>query len=181
MFFLMISWCYCMGKNLWKKWKKRYLCLVQVSQYTFVLCSYMEKKSEPRELMTLDNFTVDYTDTGDPELRALGGRFFFNAVKEGDNVSFATDEETERQTWIQSLYRATGQSHKPTPPKADAIKSSALSREQGDADKARKHGMEEYIQADPSTFNHNELFKLLQSLTLDYRLNDQFCSLVSII
>ena len=27
--------------------------------------------------------------------------------------------------------------------------------------------------------HHNELFKLLQSLTLDYRLNDHFCSLVS--
>ncbi len=38
--------------------------------------------------------------------------------------------------------------------------------------------MEEYIQADPSTLNHNELFKELQSLTLDYRLNDQFCCLV---
>ena len=64
----------------------------------------MEKKSEPRELMTLDNYTVDYADT-DPELKAQGGRFFFNAVKEGDNVSFATDEETERQLWIQALYR----------------------------------------------------------------------------
>lgn len=93
-----------MGKTLWKKYKKRYLCLVQVSQYTFVLCSYLEKKSEPRELMTLDNYTVDYADT-DPELKAQGGRFFFNAVKEGDNVSFATDEEAERQLWIQALYR----------------------------------------------------------------------------
>ena len=117
-----------MGKNLWKKYKKRYLCLVQVSQYTFVLCSYMEKKSEPRELMTLDNFTVDYADT-DIDLKAQGGRFFFNAVKEGDNVSFATDEETDRQLWIQALYRATGQSHKPTPP--SAIKSVELAREQG--------------------------------------------------
>lgn len=150
----------------------------KVSQYTFVLCSYLEKKSEPKELMTLDNFTVDYTDF-DMELKALGGKFFFNAVKEGDNVSFATDEETERQLWVQALYRATGQSHKPTPP--SVIKSPQLAREQGDVDRARKHGMEEFIQADPSTFNHNDMFKLLQSLTLDYRLNDLFCSLVSVL
>jgi hypothetical protein len=89
----------------------------KVSQYTFVLCSFMEKKSEPRELMTLDNFTVDYADT-DAELKNTGGRHFFNAVKEGDSVMFATDEEQERQLWIQALYRATGQSHKPTAPTA---------------------------------------------------------------
>lgn len=114
-----------MGKNLWKKWKRRYLCLVQVSQYTFVLCSYTEKKSEPRELMTLDNFTVDYADV-DSELKSLGGRQFFNAVKEGDTVTFATDEEQERQLWIQALYRATGQSHKPTAPTAIAKTASQL-------------------------------------------------------
>lgn len=77
----------------------------------------MEKKSEPRELMTLDNFTVDYADV-DAELKAQGGKHFFNAVREGDTVTLATDEENERQLWIQALYRATGQSHKPTPPTA---------------------------------------------------------------
>jgi hypothetical protein len=138
----------------------------------------MEKKSEPRELMTLDNFTVDYADV-DTELKKLGGKAFFNAVKEGDCVSFATDEEPERQLWIQALYRATGQSHKPTPPsaaKANATQALAQTNTT-DSDKARKTGMEEFIQSDPSTFNHNEFFKLLQSLTLDFRLNDPFSSL----
>lgn len=47
-----------------------------------------------------------------------------------------------------------------------------------DTDRARKHGMEEYISADPVKFDHSTLFKLVQTLTLDFRLNDPFCSLV---
>jgi uncharacterized protein YqjF (DUF2071 family) len=43
-------------------------------------------------------------------------RYFFKAVREGDVVTFATNEENERHSWVQALYRATGQSHKPTPP-----------------------------------------------------------------
>ena len=39
------------------------LCVpVQVSQYTFAMCSYREKKTEPVELLQLDGYTVDYTD-----------------------------------------------------------------------------------------------------------------------
>lgn len=34
----------------------------QVSQYTFAMCSYREKKAEPQELLQLDGYTVDYTD-----------------------------------------------------------------------------------------------------------------------
>lgn len=172
----MCGWCFCMGKNLWKKWKRRYLCLVQVSAYTFALCSYMEKKSEPRELMTLDNFTVDYSDV-DTELKAQGGKHFFNAVREGDTVTLATDEEQERQLWIQALYRATGQSHKPTPPTAIAKSTASQLVSSGDGDKVKKNQMEEFIQTDPSVLNHNDFFKLLQSSTLEYRLNDPFCSL----
>jgi len=47
-----------------------------------------------------------------------------------------------------------------------------------DADRARKHGMEEFISADPCKFDHASLFKMLQTQTLDYRLNDPYCSLV---
>ena len=51
-------------------------------------------------------------------------KYFFKAVREGDIVTFATNEENERHSWVQALYRATGQSHKPTPPITATAKSS---------------------------------------------------------
>ena len=48
-----------------------------------------------------------------------------------------------------------------------------------DTDRARKHGMEEFIAADPVTANHHNLFSDLQKWSLDWRLKDPFASLVS--
>ena len=67
-----------------------------------------------------------------PELE--GGKMFFNLVKEGDQVVFATDDEAERTLWVQAVYRATGQTHKPQPPVAptqNKISNTQLSRMQG--------------------------------------------------
>ena len=50
------------------------------------------------------------------EFEGEGGRFFFNMVKAGDEVMFATEEDADRLNWIYKLYTATGQSHKPTLP-----------------------------------------------------------------
>lgn len=47
-----------------------------------------------------------------------------------------------------------------------------------DADRARKHGMDEFISADPCKYDHSSLYELLQRLTLDHRLNDSYSCLV---
>lgn len=140
------------------------------------------KKAEPQELLQLDGYTVDYTD---PQPGLEGGRAFFNAVKEGDTVIFASDDEQDRILWVQAMYRATGQSHKPVPPtqvqklnaKGGNVPQLDAPISQFYADRAQKHGMDEFISSNPCNFDHASLFEMVQRLTLDHRLNDSYSCL----
>lgn len=49
-----------------------------------------------------------------------------------------------------------------------------------DADRAQKHGMDEFISSNPCNFDHASLFEMVQRLTLDHRLNDSYSCLASI-
>lgn len=48
-----------------------------------------------------------------------------------------------------------------------------------DADRFQKHGMDEFISANPCKLDHASLFRILQRQTLDHRLNDSYSCLVS--
>uniref|UniRef100_A0A8V5FM78 Uncharacterized protein n=1 Tax=Melopsittacus undulatus TaxID=13146 RepID=A0A8V5FM78_MELUD len=104
------QWCMSYTILEWNSTIKKFF-LTQVSQYTFAMCSYREKKSEPQELMQLEGYTVDYTAP------------------------------------------------------------------HTDADRGQKHGMDEFISANPCKFDHASLFRLLQRQTLDHRLNDSYSCL----
>ncbi|KAL4659394.1 calcium-dependent secretion activator 2-like [Arapaima gigas] len=171
---------YALGQRLWKRWKRRYFVLVQVSQYTFAMCSYREKKTEPQELMQLEGYTVDYSD---PQPGLQGGQAFFSAVKEGDLVVFASDDEQDRVLWVQAMYRATGQSYKPVPPSQNQ-KNCRHGKLQADApvsllslERSHKQGVEELISAVPCRFDHAALFSTLQRHTLQHRMNDSYSCL----
>ena len=84
-----------------------------------------------------------------------GGKFFFNTVKEGESVLFATDTEKvgedegdplvtvdlvpqDAANWVIAFYQATGQAHKPAKP--ENTKPVAANKKKDEPDGEKKHG-----------------------------------------
>ncbi|KOB79024.1 Calcium-dependent secretion activator [Operophtera brumata] len=103
------------GRSVWRKWKRRYMVLVQVSQYTFALCSYKDKKSEPAEMMhqgtsmfhTYINLLSNYfsqilgSSTAQYFSELEGAKHFMNAVRDGESVLMGVTDENECHLWTQ--------------------------------------------------------------------------------
>lgn len=87
-----------------------YVCILLNRRYSSSAFGQRHKNNE--KLPSVEDMKL--TNTWSSGLD--GGRTFFNAVKEGDTVIFASDDEQDRILWVQAMYRATGQSHKPVPP-----------------------------------------------------------------
>ncbi|CAH8509906.1 unnamed protein product [Schistosoma bovis] len=222
------NYCWIQGRSTFKKWKRRYVCIIQISQYTSILAAFAEQKSQPSESVVLDGFTVDYCEprtdlmnmaafgrNSKPEhhgsttsltslsrLRLstlgritsqrhvgsnpLGGlecdyspRFFFKLVREGDTIIIASSAEVDRQNWIQALYRATGQTHKPTLPGASNVSAIISDQKKStvDIETGQNKTIDRFASIPIHTLDHLEYFIILQSSSLDYRLTDPFVSL----
>jgi hypothetical protein len=94
----------------------------------------------------------------------------FVVEKNGDRIIFGCQDEREQRSWVMALCRATGQQHKPEP---------VLNQLDGNGDSqihtqlvSQRIGLDEFLQTDVSTFDHNALFAKLLALTLDYRLSE---------
>uniref|UniRef100_A0A8C5B8W8 Calcium dependent secretion activator 2 n=1 Tax=Gadus morhua TaxID=8049 RepID=A0A8C5B8W8_GADMO len=155
------------GSNIFDKLLNPYF------QYTFAMCSYRAKKAEPQELMQLDGYTVDFCE---PQSGLQGGAVFFNAVREGELVTFASDDEQDRVLWVQALYRGTGQSYKPVPPAHILDNPPPLRADSADP-VPRQQGVEALVAADPCESDHSALFTTLQRLTLRHRMDDSYSCL----
>ena len=53
--------------------------------------------------------TLTFLSFPSPLADLEGGKHFFNTVREGDSVLFATEDEQDAHNWVMAFYRATGQ------------------------------------------------------------------------
>ena len=61
----------------------------------FSLFPSFSRKVSPLLIFLLNSSFVDLE----------GGKFFFNTVREGDSVLFATEDEQDSHNWVMAFYR----------------------------------------------------------------------------
>eukprot|EP00118_Oscarella_pearsei_P009330 m.53593 g.53593 ORF g.53593 m.53593 type:complete len:1240 (+) comp34262_c1_seq1:93-3812(+) len=162
---------YVKGNTCWKKWKQRYLCLVQVTPFKFALCSFEERHSIPKTVLHLDNYTVDYCETEYVEEgNAESYHYQFRADREGNSLLMGCKDERDRYHWVMALYRATGQQHKPAP-----ISGSSFNAKPDSGGSTL--GLDDFLQMDVTKLDHKSLFETLLSKIVDHRLAENTINL----
>uniref|UniRef100_A0A8C4R103 PH domain-containing protein n=1 Tax=Eptatretus burgeri TaxID=7764 RepID=A0A8C4R103_EPTBU len=169
------------GKNVWRSWKKRFYALIQGSACTYILCNFQENKVEPQSIIQLDGYTVDYAQLPSD---VYGGQVHFSLVREGETFHFGCDDAQDAGLWVQALYRATGQTHRPTLHGQGSSRHRRTSNVGACSDLGTQLFLfddhlliDKVLAADPCDLDHESLFELLQRLTFRYRMKDPYCSL----
>ena len=110
-------------------------------------------------------------------------------VKEANKVHFGVKGSNERLSWVQSLMRATGQSHKPSPPDSTPNNEGCLESctvltigvccvSLGGNSLLMLDHLRQFTNDSISDSTHHELFAKLYHVMLDYRMKENVFSRV---
>lgn len=171
----------CAGDYILQQWKRRFFTLMQLSQYKFILCTYQPKDTHPRDNILLEGFTIDYVESAgvleEAGFDADHQGSLFMLVSEAGRIYFGCRDDLERESWVQWIVRATGQSYQPTITKGGSAEEEkkATGASSGSYDLDR-YGLSEVVNIDPATIDANKMFTKLFQKTLKYRLSEDVFS-----
>ncbi|XP_065179663.1 calcium-dependent secretion activator-like [Sycon ciliatum] len=174
------GWLYCIGKDPWKKWKKHYFVLVQMTTYAFALCTFRDKQQTPAEVMTMTGCTVDYC--GEDARRGVGEEgyteFQFQLLISDNAVIFCSSSRNQMEQWVYHLARATGQAQRPQAPQGGGAKPAAKPQARTTTSALRELELDEQaLTRDITWYDHGHLYATLLGKTLDQRLKDPASSM----
>lgn len=155
------SFLLCKGNLMFKKWKKRFLVLLQLSsQYKFLLCAYKPMETTPNKQVLLDGYTVEYLSREDGEAnKEFDAESSFQLVSEKGTIRICCKDRSERDAWVQWMTRATGQENKLDP--------------SGESQELDKYAaIKDIVSIDVTELDHNKLFAKLFGMILNYQLKE---------
>ncbi|KAI0983355.1 hypothetical protein GJ496_010481, partial [Pomphorhynchus laevis] len=146
-----------------------------ISQSVFALCSFKANSPKTYQRLLIRHYTVDYINPIEG-LCSKYANYFLSVSKDSELIYFATENESTQQLWVQALYQATGQSHKPKQLDKFSMRKTKSIESNRSIDKNIML-IDTAISTNPVTSDHMAIFELLLQKILTYRLNACVCSM----